>query len=650
MIDKKLRRLNNLLAKLEERKMEKVIEAASEVADFNVNDSREAKRFQKRVEDVLKDISKVEEDMNELLDEYPDADVAEIANKIDQSRSAIRPYQEKYDGMLSAGEVNNQVETEVSTVEEVDENPATDQEASKKFESLDKEIKKELKKVEQDFFMFDKFEMKPLRNITNIHNSVDHYREKVENAIEKLDVAERSFAGFTSMYPDVDVSVLGQKLEDGRSEIEKHRIESQRYIADRDYYDAMSQDFGKLTAYFGEWGSGRYGSYTLDNHFSYSDTKRLLALADNVDILKHHKINYEKSLQRLNDDKFVESYYDYIDERVDLQKDGGKVATGFYDWLSVLHNGVFPDNENLKDLLQYLNKRIGKFDAAREESILGVVSSDFHANNVNQVFFTDNETKAINELCESDMKTRFQPGETIRCVAFLDNTYRNIYGKYSRAHFSLNDVLHCDTEEFTEADLDKGYVDFKLVTDAKNYLLPDTASYSSVEKVMTMLLDLPPRPKTIEVTVKSDGGDSGTAPRANLVGTFKIDGGDDEGLDLLRKNLKVVKAASLASERVPEASMQDAALEEEILAFFNGLKWEESFKKAIITSSGYYAIRNNEQVSVARGLDVTMLSESESGCFQQEFSIAQDPIGENWTGFRLHNRGSKSEISCQKIS
>lgn len=650
MIDKKLRRLNNLLSKVEERKMEKVIEAANEVTDFTLT-SREAKRFQKRVEDVLKDIRRVEEDMNELRDEFPDADVTEIEHKIEQSKSAIHPYQEKYDDMLSDKHGSKESLMESSTiVGELDNDRTKEKEEHRKLEVLDKEIKKALKDVEQDFFMFDKFEMKTVRNITNIHNAVDHYHQKIERAIEKLEVAENSFAGFTSKYPNVDVSVLGQKIQDGRSEIEEHRRVSERYIADRAYYEAMSQDFEKLTDYFGEWPGGYYGSYSLDREFTYSDTKRLLALAEDIDLLKGRKENYEKSLERLNDDKFIESYYDYIDEKISLEKDGGQIANGFYDWLSVLHDCMFPENENLKGVLQYLNKLKGKFGMERQEATSDVVVSDFHANHVNQVFFTDNETKAIQELSETDMKTQFQPGETIRCIAFLDNTYRNIYGKYSRAHFSLNDVWRCDTEEFTEDDLDKGYIEFKLVTDAKNYVLPETASYSSVEKAMTMLLDLPPRLKSIEVTVKSDGGDTGTAPKSSLVGKFKIDGTDDAGIELLRKNLKIVKAKSLTNERVSEPSMQDHDLEQEILTFFNGLKWEESFKKAIITSNGYYAIKNGEQVSVARGLDVTMLSESDNGCFQQAFTIAQDQIGEDWTGFRIHSRGSKSEISCQKIS
>lgn len=701
MVEKKLRRLNNLLSKVEERKMEKLMDTANEVADFTVYDSREAKKFQKQAEDLSRDITRIEDDLNELLDEYPEANVAEIRDKIQRSKSVLEPYKVKYEAMLTAKDSAKAMEKAKKEEEEREQQEEREREREEKErkkvereerqreereerQRAEKEQKAEIqreetaakqrleteqrdrartekeqeertkklrKEVEKDFFMFDQFAMSDVRNIKSVSGSVDDYRRKIEDAIEKLEKAEKSLAEFISKHPDVNISELQQKIQDGRADIEEHFRQSELELADEAYYNDMGGSFASLAAYFGEWGNRSITSFNVDEKYAYSDTERMLTLTEKFTPLKVvDKNNYDISIQRLNDDKFIDEYYEYLDQQIRREKDEGKAAHEHYDLLYKIQNCMFPDNENLKGILHYLNKLKGKLDNERQQAASDVIISDFHASHLNQVFFTDNETKPAAELTENDMKTIFQPGETIRCIAFLDNTFCNIYGKYSKAHFHLENGSYCDTEEFTKDDLDKGYIDFKIVTDAKNYTLPETASYSSVEITMQMLLDLPPRMKSIEVTVKSDGGGTGTVPASNLVAKFKIDGTDDEGLKLLRKNLKIVKAASLANERVPEPSMQDAALEQEILTFFEGLKWEESFKKTIITSSGYYAIKNSEEISVARGLEVTMLSETDTGCFKQDFTIAQDQIGEDWTGFRLQSRGSKSEISCQKIS
>lgn len=515
-------------------------------------------------------------------------------------------------------------------------------------------MEKKIKQLINNIKHFESYHMNEVRKWVD-KNEPEHLMLQIEGAYSRLERWEKEYKEITSTYPEADLAEQEIILKNTRAELDRHKLKCEEELNNLQYIHEMSRELLKMASYFSF--QGGY-SHNLDleltkKDFSFTDTEKLLATESDDYNLRESKEKYEISLNNLNNDDYIDGYYDFIDEKLQYETDKEGVASKFYGLFSLLQECLFPENDNLNDLLFYLNKLRGKAQDNKNEELNKVIVSDFHANHINEVFFTDKERLPVAELTANDMKTRFQPGETIRCIAFLDNSFQNIYGKHSRSHFEVNITGYnwcLDAEEFTEDDLSKGYIDFKLATDAKDYHLPETASWSSVEKIMNAMLSLPSRPKTIEVFVKSDGNDRGEFPQAELVGKFKIDGGDEDGLIQLKRNLKVVKAVTLESERIAEPSMNDHQLEQEILDFFNQLNWNEVFKKAIITSDNFFAVKNNEGIAIARGLYVTMLSETEDSCFQQEFTVAQDQLGDSWSGFRLEGTGSKSEISCNKVN
>lgn len=535
---------------------------------------------------------------------------------------------------------------------------------------MDKSVRKArkiFKRLERDLNSAEKYVDNP-----------DRYPKKLHDVFESLNEAQQEYQNFTSLadkegYQEVldyyneqtnraeslrttydqvlqtETENERIKQEEQQAHAEKKRMEEEHQLneekrkAEEDEFLYTHGNFLEKLLNVFETTQPRIIEAN-ENEYTFSSTQRLLEM----DGWKSRQLKetYDKVSSQLNDNPFIEAYHNKIDEQFQYADDKLSYLNGLNDSIKMVQEFVFPDENAINDVLYYLHKLIKLQEDKETVALDGVVCSDLHKKYLNRIVFTDQALKPVEALTEQDCKDFFLPGETIRGIAFLDNTFKNIYGEYATHGIELvGEFFNIETEEFTKADQNKGYVSFTLMTHADDYQAPPHANVSSVEKFMTHFSKFQPRIKNIEIKLNPFGTSFSGVKVSEIKGAFKFDASDTEGMQILENNLNVVKTIWLKKEKLPAAHMHNPEIEQELVSLFNQLAhYEGHYTQAIILSRDFFALKNYESVTTARALGVAMVSEHEGKNYFQTFDVAQDPIGDSWSKFRIHGVGDKKEF------
>ena len=320
--------------------------------------------------------------------------------------------------------------------------------------------------------------------------------------------------------------------------------------------------------------------------------------------------------------------------------------------LQFLQRKALPNDPNLAKITNYAMKLEGKLSGKKTATLNAVTSNAFHKQNVNKIFFTNNLNLNPANAKASDFKTSFQPGETIKAVAFFDDTYEKLYGSFGNqpAYTIASPVQHSSRQFFIESynkarDNKKSYCDFVIVTDAANY---KPAPKNSVGKQMKYLAtELPPR--EVKMTVKFSKSNAGKGQQ-DVAGTFNFNADDDAGLARLEATAKSFDAKALATVGIPKAGMRNSSIEKQLIGHFNSLGWQEKFYKTVIASKSYKTLYHNISGRIiGRTLKVYMFSRKNGGCMYQDFTVKQDKTSSGYGPWRKYGVGSQTTVDCKNV-
>jgi len=358
---------------------------------------------------------------------------------------------------------------------------------------------------------------------------------------------------------------------------------------------------------------------------------------------------YNKAISYLSSgkDKMFEALDDMYTAEGDDVDYKYKRLTEAVDNLKFAQSKTFPNNPDLAKVVGYAQKLQSKLGGVKTKALDNAGAGTFHKQNVNKIFFTNNLSLNPATATASDFKTSFKAGEKIKAVAYLNDTYKNIFGIYGDGPSYLiatkDEAQRRDfkVEGYSKDFFNKGYVEFILVTDAANYK-PDPLK--SVSYNMAFLAEkLPPREVALDVRLMGKGSE--------VKGKFSFDAGDDAGLAKMKEMAKAIRAKSISAAGVPKAGMRNSSIEKQCIALYNSQGWEEKFTKCVIASKQYTTLYHKVSGrAVGRSLRVFMFSKKPDGsCMYQDFTVAQEKTGSGYSKFRSFGTGSQADISCDKV-
>ncbi len=314
-----------------------------------------------------------------------------------------------------------------------------------------------------------------------------------------------------------------------------------------------------------------------------------------------------------------------------------------------------PNNEPFKKKLDEVNKLMGNAAGEAEK----FYTSDFHKENLNKIIWS-NKPLVIGK--EKDMaasiKTSFKTGEYIYGTAYLGINAKDAMNGNDdlrvRIRVDGGTAIWGGDLSFIDLPLSvqgKSYIQFALLPDAQ-WIKDNYAPYISEENwTLSYLMDELARSGDIshEITCELIFP---TSKIRDIKSAFSLDlgGGSGEIKTLAAK----LHNELMASRTLPKAGMNNPALEKQLLTVMQKLPgWNETFNKAIITSSAWTVTKNElTGVILYRYISVIGTCKNADGkCFYQEFTFRQDYTGGgNYeSGVKYNSYGSKREIGCDKI-
>lgn len=421
--------------------------------------------------------------------------------------------------------------------------------------------------------------------------------------------------------------------------------------------DVAKKQIDKLDNFISYIDAFPHGELRADEkkNYKYSDTEKFLEMAKNDPRnLGYKKDNYLKALEMVKTSEFENRAYQHIDAiYAEDAQTAVKALNAYLSDFIFIGTEVFPNVDRLNNIQSYIQKLVGKKQADQSKALAAITVSDFHKQNLNRILFTSNLSLNPENARASDFKTAFQPGESIKAIAYLDNVYNNIYGRTNEPAFKLNSSVNSGQimcEGFKKSDGSKSYIVFYIAQDGVSYRATK-GDNPTIMRSMEFLSKFAPRVHSVEVNLDSYMGVAqGDSPERDVRGTFTIDMSNSSGLAKMKDHISTIKDKALASVTLPKAGMNNGSYEKELVKMFNSIGWEEQFTRAIIGSSSFGYKKNYLDQVTGRTLQVYMISKkSDGGCMYQDFTVIQEKVGSDWAPFKRLSTGSQKDISCSRL-
>ena len=428
---------------------------------------------------------------------------------------------------------------------------------------------------------------------------------------------------------------------------------------DEDKLQKIKYKFKSIVSCIGQFPSEIPQDYT--ENYSIEDTRLILKLSEDEQYnLESHISDYHETLEKINTSDFEDKAYTEIDGIVTHYNYGPN------DWdlkqLNDLANAsefalknMYEDNATLSNLNKYVNKILDKIQSKKSEALSKVVVSDLHAQSVSQILFTNNLSLDPESATAADFKTNFTAGENIKAIAYLADTYLNIFGESNDPQFEVisnNGPMDMAVENYKKGDEQKPYVVFYFNSTADAYT-PKPNINPGTLRAMEYLANLNPRTHSLEVKLDSYmGRPKMNGKEGNVTGKIRFDASDENGIEKIKGEIAKIKDKALQSVELPKAGMRNSTYEANLVQVFNGMGHSEIYHRAIIGSTDWEYETNNRRRVIGRTLQVYMLSKTtDGGCKYQDFSVIQEKIGEGqWAkNFKRLSTGGYNEFSCSKL-
>lgn len=316
-----------------------------------------------------------------------------------------------------------------------------------------------------------------------------------------------------------------------------------------------------------------YRDYITDFPRSFFGEKKLSASAAasflNADENEQSALGRGKAMivemeEALQNPKFKDNAYSHLDyffQGFDKEEGLTEVSRIAND-LGHIKTLLIKNNSNLDEVLEYAQKLQSKMGAANNEKLSSIAVSDFHLQNVNEIFFTKNIHLDPKLATSEDFIERFTAGDQIKAIVYLDDIFANIYGSSEIPEYVLKTSSNdnqFEVEGFITDHATRSFIEFYIVIDAANYSpSPGQACEASIS--MDFLGDLPPRTHTVEVMLLK-----GKQP----AGSFKFNADNDAGVEKMASEKKKIRDKYLERVKLPAAKMTNATYQSELIELFN---------------------------------------------------------------------------------
>jgi hypothetical protein len=313
-----------------------------------------------------------------------------------------------------------------------------------------------------------------------------------------------------------------------------------------------------------------------------------------------------------------------------------------------------PNNTAFKQKLEEINKLLGAADAEASK----FYTSDFHKENLNKIVWS---TKPLTIGKEKEMsgniKQQFKTGEHIFGTVYLGVLAKDAMGANTNLRVRIRvdggtaiwggDLSYI---ELPLAAQGKSWFQFALIPDAQ-WLKDNYAPYLAEENwTLSYFLNELVRSGEVSHTITCELIFP-TNKIDDIKSSFSLDLG--AGAADIKAMAAKLSAELMASRTLPKAGMNNAALEQQMVAAANNLGWNDHFQKAIITSSAWNVHKNDLTGAILyRWLGaVCTIKGTDGKCFYQEFSFKQEYSGGgNYSNtVKFNSYGGKKEIGCDKL-
>jgi hypothetical protein len=339
----------------------------------------------------------------------------------------------------------------------------------------------------------------------------------------------------------------------------------------------------------------------------------------------------DKALIKDLNKSIEDSYAMFAEGKTQLTK-----ATELAELAVMVTNGVLmilPDNTTVQDLNKEAKAALEKMAG----SLSSMYTSPFHKQNAGKTVFSKSPIEIKNED-PGAITNKFIAGDFIYGMFYLKGTFKELtQSKYNLITKIIVDGNEKASHEFTlsEESAEITYLSTEIIPD------PATSRTRGCVKFSKGLANLSPRKHKVQVILSSSDG---------ILSEGELELDCTQGQENLQKIASALAQKQLDAVRMPEAGMNNPALEKDIKAVLSD--WEEKPLRVIITSTDW-KINRNAVTGIIEFRDIwtaVAVKSPDGKCKIFYLSFRQDYNGKSYGKTRKWAVGDSEEISCANIN
>jgi len=309
---------------------------------------------------------------------------------------------------------------------------------------------------------------------------------------------------------------------------------------------------------------------------------------------------------------------------------------------------ISPNNPQVAPKLEEVKRLI----AAVEKKMGAAFTSDYHKSHVNQMVFSSKPFKPGDEA-NGDIRNSFKSGETVYATLYLGRKVRAASDSYAQQPIQarIDDNLRGTGNIWVSTPMQENtYLQFAIIP-GEDWLKDNYAPYlENNEKFYQGFMDNLAKELPIKHTIKIKF-EFRAYSAEEFVSSFTYD--MIEGAEKLEELSKKLTSQGLASVKLPNAGMTNAALEKDMLEICKKKFPNDTWKKVVIVSKDWKVVNNNLTGAIlSRELYAAITYKNFEGkcgfeyiTFEQEYTGA----GKYSNTLRYRSIGGGSYMSCDNL-
>ncbi len=294
---------------------------------------------------------------------------------------------------------------------------------------------------------------------------------------------------------------------------------------------------------------------------------------------------------------------------------------------------AFPDNTKVKELHGVAKESYDKMSA---EFSAAVFTSPIHKENAGKIVFS-NKPIIIKQENAGQFKNEFNGGDDIYAMLYFDGTILDKTRLTNTAEiFFLVDgnekVKH--KLKFSKEENLNTFFPLEIAPDPNTCKTPNGIVFTKI------LSEMSPRKHTIKVFCKQDD--------IIAEGEFMIDG--SSGIEKYTKKLKDLEQWAINQVRMPEAMMNDKAIESKMKQAIKRAGWQVSVLRIVICHAEWQFEKNDLGITLNRFLRTAVAYKTKEGkCNIGWVYFYEEKVGSAWGDMKIENIDDV-EINCNNVN